>query len=119
MIKNQKTTYVRRVVEIFAKGRYSRPTEVCVARWLTDGDDSDAKGEALRELWDESLADPVDKAATDAAYAGWLTRMAVSHSREAGMPAVRLRAISGCGKALPMPVGRGGCAWGNAHVASA
>ncbi len=108
MIKNQKTTYVRRVVEIFAKGRYSRPTEVCVARWLTDGDDSDAKGEALRELWDESLADPVDKAATDAAYAGWLTRMAVSHSREAGCrraPSRYLRLWQGVAACLLVAVG--------------
>lgn len=42
---------------MFAKSRYSRSTEASVARWLTNGNDSQAKDEALDDLWAESLCE--------------------------------------------------------------
>ena len=70
-MKNQKTAYIKRVVEVFAKGRYSQSTEACVARWLTNGNDSQAKDEALDDLWEESLCEETDDTVPQAAYRQW------------------------------------------------
>lgn len=70
-MKNLKTTYIKKVVEMFARGRYSAATETCVARWLTNGEDSEAKDEALAELWDLTLAESADGDASADAYSRW------------------------------------------------
>lgn len=78
MNKNQKASYIKRVIEMFAKGRYSRSTEACVAGWLADDSDSEAKEAALGELWESSLCEPSDEAAADEAYCRWSRRMVAS-----------------------------------------
>lgn len=69
-----KATYVRKVIEMFARGRYSTSTEAHVARWLTNGKDDDAKDKALEELWNESLAEPRDDNAAEESYTRWKNR---------------------------------------------
>lgn len=56
---------------MFAQGRYSRVTESCVARWLTNGRDSDIKDEALGYLWDTALCERADEAVVNDAYSRW------------------------------------------------
>lgn len=71
MTQNLKTTYIKSVIAMFAKGRYSRSTEERVACWLTNGNDSDVKEEALGELWDSTLSEPADETAAGSAYSRW------------------------------------------------
>lgn len=72
-MQNLKATYIKRVVELFAKGRYSEPTERRVGRWLTDGKESKAKDEALQGLWSDALEETSDDDAEEAemAYMRW------------------------------------------------
>lgn len=94
---NLKSTYVKRVVEMFAKGRHSIATEARVARWLTNGKDSDAKEQALSDLWDDTLAEPRDMAEADIAYARRRMRGACQPSSRRGMRYLRLwQGVAAC-----------------------
>ena len=72
-MQNLKASYVRRVVSLFASGRYSEATEKRVGMWLTNGEDSKAKNEALESIWNESLAEiDTDNESADEVFDRWL-----------------------------------------------
>lgn len=88
-MKNQKATYIKRVVEMFAKGRYSQTTEACVARWLTNGNDSQAKEKSLDDLWAESLCEEDGETAPQISYRQWLRQNAGAQHPDADAKILR------------------------------
>lgn len=71
-MQTTKAKYIKKVIELFGKGRYQDLTELRVWRWLSSGADRKAKDEALADLWEQTLADtPADTSEADAAFRRW------------------------------------------------
>ena len=107
-MNNLKATYVKRVIEMFVSGRYSRSTEARVARWITNGNDSEAKDDALETLWDATLSNATDEDAVNHAYSQWAGRNdagAAGASRPHDRRAFYLRLWQGVAACLLVAVG--------------
>ena len=76
-----KATYIKRVIEVSAKGRYPRSTERCVAGWLTRDEDASEKERVLSELWDEAMVEEPGFDDADCAYNRWVGKNAVGPTR--------------------------------------
>ncbi len=51
---NNRNTYTRRVITMFASGDFAASTNDAVERWLVDDEGRDVKDAALEELWEEA-----------------------------------------------------------------
>lgn len=72
-MQNLKVNYIRRVVALFARSRYSEATERRVGVWLTNDNDRKVKEEALESLWTASLDEAeTDDEGVDDAYERWV-----------------------------------------------